>query len=878
MVGAGVQEPDGGLLVRAVTVHDGMVGDPAALGPVARALAAEARRAGHTEALVVALRALAWFERLQLRNAVALDLLDEAAGLARRAGFDERLGEVLVSRAAVNLELGRTRVALRDLDRAGPLLGADPDLELKRGVLLSQIGRLAAAHGAYRAVLGHPGAGPGLRARAANNLALGSAVLGRVPDALANIDLAVELAAEVGPALAALVRQNRGLVLTQCGRLAEGLRELDAAVVALAGLGMPLGEAYAESAQTLAALRALPEARELAERAVAELDGHDVPLMTAEARLELAEIELLIGDAAAAGREAAVAAAGFRAQRRTSWSAMAAVVVVEARRRDGGLVRADVDRAGRAADALARLGLVAAAVGADLVAGRAALRVGRDAVARRRLAAAFRRSRGAPVLVRLQGRLAAALAADAAGDDRAVLRHCRAGLDELAAHRAALASTELRALAAGHGAELGRLGLGVLLRRGAPSRLLDWAERSRSAAYLTASPAVDGGVPEESAELAVVRAELAAARGRTGGDVTELLARQTDLEQRIRRATWLRAGPGPRPGAPVRTGRLVELLDGDPLVSYSRHGSGDGAELLAVVLDRGRRRLVRLGDWGRVRFEADALQFALRRLVRPGPAAVVDSAWASARHALARLRELLVAPLRVGADTPLVVVPARGTHRLPWSALHTAPVAAAPSATLWAASRARPVEHGGRVAVVAGPGLPGAGAEVAAVAACHPGATVLTPPDSTAAAVVDAVGRSDLVHLACHGLLRADNPTFSALELTDGQLTVHELDLRGIAPRRVVLASCDSAADVSYAGDELVGFVTALLARGTAGLVGSVVVVPDAEAVPLMRGLHRRVAGGAALSAALFEARAEVAADDPRGFVNRCAFTAYGSA
>ncbi len=76
---------------------------------------------------------------------------------------------------------------------------------------------------------------------------------------------------------------------------------------------------------------------------------------------------------------------------------------------------------------------------------------------------------------------------------------------------------------------------------------------------------------------------------------------------------------------------------------------------------------------------------------------------------------------------------------------------------------------------------------------------------------------------------------FSALEVTDGLLTVHELDLRGIAPHRVVLAACDSAADVSYAGGELVGFVGALLARGTVGLVAGVVAVGDVEAAGLMQ-------------------------------------------
>ena len=33
---------------------------------------------------------------------------------------------------------------------------------------------------------------------------------------------------------------------------------------------------------------------------------------------------------------------------------------------------------------------------------------------------------------------------------------------------------------------------------------------------------------------------------------------------------------------------------------------------------------------------------------------------------------------------PLVIVPARGTHRIPWAALWPAPVTVAPSASLWA--------------------------------------------------------------------------------------------------------------------------------------------------------------------------------------------------
>jgi CHAT domain-containing protein len=94
----------------------------------------------------------------------------------------------------------------------------------------------------------------------------------------------------------------------------------------------------------------------------------------------------------------------------------------------------------------------------------------------------------------------------------------------------------------------------------------------------------------------------------------------------------------------------------------------------------------------------------------------------------------------------------------------------------------------------------------------------------------------------------------------------------------MILAACDSAAGVSYAGDELLGFVSALIARGTAGLVASAVTVPDLEAVALMRSLHRFLLRGATLAEGLHAARATIDRADRRAFVNWCAFTAFGAA
>src|SRR5207237_816362 len=125
------------------------------------------------------------------------------------------------------------------------------------------------------------------------------------------------------------------------------------------------------------------------------------------------------------------------------------------------------------------------AAGVPLMAAEAQLRVAQlallagdyagAAAASAAAAATFRRqTRGAPVLVRLRGRVAAALADGLRGRDREALAHCRRGLGDLARHRSGLPSVELRALASGHGTELGRIGLDIVVREGSPARVLNW--------------------------------------------------------------------------------------------------------------------------------------------------------------------------------------------------------------------------------------------------------------------------------------------------------------------------------------------------------------------------------------------------------------------
>jgi tetratricopeptide (TPR) repeat protein len=872
-----MNESDSEILILASAAYAKVVADPEGAGPETVALVGAARRSGPPEALVAALRAEAWYHRTRLDGRRAKRLLDEAARIARREGLAERLGEVLVTRGAVNHELGRPSAAQHDFTAAAALVPPEMEAELaaQQGALHLNQGRLEDAARLYRRVLATPGVPRDVRAKVANNLGVIESERGRPQVALAWLDQAAEAAAGVVPTYAAAIAESRAAATVQAGRLTEGLALFDDAAKLWEVAGLPLGELHVELTDALVALRLLPEAQQQSQTAVRLLDLSGMPLMAAEAQLRAAQLLLLDGQPAAAGTAAAEVAAQFRRQRRASWAARADLVALEARLRTGSGLPSDVTAARRAA-AVLRRARMPTAVHAYLVAGRVAAAVGRTGAARSAWTTALELSVGATVLVRLRGRVAGALAGRLAGDDATVLRHCRAGLGDLARHRSSLASYELRVLASGQGAELGRLGLAAVLRGGSPARVLDWMERTRAAAgsaaeldpVRMAAGAVDADLDAELAAMRAASAELRAGPGRNRQ--AELATREAELEARIRHSSWLRAsGPAAGPSR-LSTAALRAALAGRVLVEYDVL---DG-EVIAAVLEPGRTRLARLGPVAAVLFEIRSLLFALRRLARgrPHPAAL-----ASARTGLRKLAALLLDPLALPEHPGLVVVPVGELQRAPWAALHAAPVSVAPSAASWQRSTLARAA-GDDVVLAAGPDVPGGSAEVAALAEIHPAATVLRPPASTAAAVVSALSRASLAHLACHGRVRPDNPIFSALLLADGPLTLHELELRGPAPHRVVLAACESGSEVGYEGNETLGFVSALLARGTAGLVASAIVVPDWDVVPLMRALHESIRRGASLADALFAARSALDREDPRAFVTRCAFNAFGAA
>ena len=670
----------------------------------------------------------------------------------------------------------------------------------------------------------------------------------------------------------AIITNSQAWSSFHAGDVVESLRLFDRAAQLYAAAGVPLGEHYLDYADVLVDLRLLQEALTVARSAAAEFESHGARLMAAQARLRCAQLALALGDARAAGADVDVAMTEFRRQRRTAWTARATVVAVEVAAAGTGHQPDELRRLGRAAGTLQRLGLRADAVAAHLAAGQAALTAAETRTARRHLRSAGKLARGQALQVRLRGHLAQALDATTDRDTGAVLRHCRTGLTDLARHRAALPSMELRMLASGHGEELGELGLRELLRSAPPARLFTWMELTRAVSLLSVEPPV-AAVEEELTALRAVEHELLLARREADQEPVELLARRARLEARIRRAAWTGPQGLTARAEVVGSGELRSLLDGRYLAEYATVEN----TLVAVVISPRGTRLVELGPAEPVYRETSMLLFALRRLLRGGQHA--RQARQSAEFSLAALRRALVTPLVVGDSDPLVVVPSGPLYKVPWSGLHTGETCVVPSATFWARSRrAAPPVNGARLALVAGPGLPGALAEVLEVHRARREAGLLLPPDSTVSATLNMISNADLAHLACHGLLRSDNPLFSSLLLSDGPLTLYEVLNSGVVPRRVVLAACESGAEHRYAGGEVLGFVSALMARGTAGVVASTIPLPDGASVPLMTRLHRHLAVGASLAQALWEVRANSDLERAEDYAAWFGVTAYGAA
>jgi tetratricopeptide (TPR) repeat protein len=862
----------------------------------AKVVAALARRqaAGDAEVVSIAERALGLAAKELNDLDGAESHLRRAAAIAGRAGLELARAEARMSLALTLAYRGQTAAALRQADLASPFLqgGDAARLQMQRAIILTRLGRQDEALDGYKKALAvfrqlddHL-----WEARLLCNRGVLHAYRLELAAARNDLERALQLSQVLGQQwLIGAVWQNLGFVAARAGDIPAALDHYERADELWRTLDVPRAVLLQDRGEVLLSVGLYREGREAAAQAVAELEQAKMAIDLAEARLMLAHAALLEGDIAVAREMAALAERAFTRQQRRPWATLARYVGARARWLAGERSSASLAAARRVADDLTLAGWAIPALDARLMAGRIALDLGRADTARAELARASRARQRGPVDLRVRAWHAEGLLRLAEGDRRGADQALRAGVRLVHRYRHALGATELRAHSASHGVELAALGVRLAVSDGKPERILAWAERARAGVLLgrPARPPDDEVLMVELAELRQVTGELQEAV--VGGQPSSrLLHRQGELEDIVRRrARQARpalvgdvAGAG-EPGEPPPLDLLASQLGEAALIEIV---DVDGV-LRAVVVGPGPARLASLGVTADVARDVASLRFALRRLAtgHGGPASL-QAARDLFDHMGRTLQAVLLDPLGAALDDrPLVLVPTGPLHALPWLALPALvgrPVTVAPSAALWLASAsAKPplASTGPATTLVAGPGLSGADAEVAELAARYADARVLTAGAATVAAVMAAFDGAALAHVAAHGTFRADNPLFSALTLADGALTVYDLERLETAPRRMVLSACDAGLSGVKPGDALMGLAAALLSLGTQTLVASVAPVPDQGTRVLMAAVHAELAAGTGPAAALARAAGALDVGDHRMLAVRSGFVCFGS-
>jgi CHAT domain-containing protein len=161
-------------------------------------------------------------------------------------------------------------------------------------------------------------------------------------------------------------------------------------------------------------------------------------------------------------------------------------------------------------------------------------------------------------------------------------------------------------------------------------------------------------------------------------------------------------------------------------------------------------------------------------------------------------------------------------------------------------------------------------------------ATAYVGPDATKANLYDYMRSHDvdILHLACHGVFRAEDPLQSSITLAPGpqeepyppfnandrpgngpdpwDLTAKEVFRLQLNVDLVTLSACESGASQQRAGDELIGLIRAFIYAGTPSLLVSLWSVDEITTSLLMEFFYRALLGGKNKAEALRTAQQEL--------------------
>jgi CHAT domain-containing protein len=156
--------------------------------------------------------------------------------------------------------------------------------------------------------------------------------------------------------------------------------------------------------------------------------------------------------------------------------------------------------------------------------------------------------------------------------------------------------------------------------------------------------------------------------------------------------------------------------------------------------------------------------------------------------------------------------------------------------------------------------------EINALAPLFPEAMALLDERATVSALREFAPGVDILHLACHGQFRPDNPLFSSLRLGDGWLTVRDTYNLDLKCGLVALSACETGVNEVAPGDELIGLVRGFLSAGAPTLLLSLWTVDDETTPELMVSFYKRLLAGEAPARALRAAQLQLMEKQPHPF------------
>jgi len=462
------------------------------------------------------------------------------------------------------------------------------------------------------------------------------------------------------------------------------------------------------------------------------------------------------------------------------------------------------------------------------------------------------------------------------GDDQGAERSFKRAISLVERLRAPLASEEFGMAFLAARLEPYDLLARLYIKKGRVADAFRAVESGRSRALADALGGRDTGIAADSKlgeDLARVREELNSYYKRLDraddGEAAELRAAAYERESAVAKlmrqiASTSAAADGPQAAA-ADTGKLLKQLNGATLVEFVEY---DG-EFSAFVLSGAKVRFVR-GVATRDSVE-DALgdlhfQFGTLRYGMAGMERFAAEMKARTDACLRKLYDLLLRPVeKLISGERLIIVPAGPLHYVPFHALHDGTsyaverfeTSCAPSAGVWSMLHER---RGRRIrnALLMGYAderIPLVEDEISAVGRIMPQARALKGEAAGFAAFVREAPKSDLIHLACHGQFRAENPMFSSLHLADGWVTVRDICSARIKAEIVTLSACETGLNKIYAGDEILGLARGFLTAGASSLVVSLWAVNDAAAGRLMEAFYRAIQRGMSAPASLRQAQ-----------------------